>query len=241
MGLIAFLSDADALRTQRTLDKLRRHNIAPWVLTGGFAIELHRVRAGLATRRRPLNDMDFLADSFDDIPKTLAADFVFRHVHPQDPPGKALLQSVDPETAVRVDVFRAYGNTIARAIAVEIDGGSLRMISVEDLTARIARLSMDLGCDTPMPAKHSRDFLRLLPLVETDAMESVWQEHRKPSDPESFAEVSRLLIDLIATRKDLQIIPSYSHDPDERCSRCEATEAFPLADAGHILSLLGYC
>jgi hypothetical protein len=241
MEIAALLSDADAVRTLRTLVTLRHHDVAQWVLTGGFAVELHRMRAGVATQIRPLNDIDFLVDSFDDIPRTLAAHFVFRHVHPHDPPARMLLQFVDPETAVRVDVFRACGNTIARAIPVEIDGSILQMISAEDLTARTARVCMDLAYNAPIPTKHARDFLRLLPLANICAMEAVWQEHRKKDDPASFTHASRLLSDLIATRKDLQIFPANSHDPNEPCSRCEATEAFPLAGNAHILSLLGYC
>jgi hypothetical protein len=241
MELTALHSDADAARTRCTLAKLRRHGIAALVLTGGFATESHCIRAGFATHARPLNDIDFLVNSFDDIPKTLAGDFLFRHVHPHDAPGKTLLQSVDPETSVRVDFFRACGNTMARAIRIEIEDIELPIVSVEDLAARTARLCMDVLSGTPVPAKHARDFIRLLPLVKPDAIELVWQEHRKPDHPGPFAEASKLLIDSIGARKNLQIVPEYSRDPDRRCHRCEATEAFPLADARHILSLLGYC
>jgi hypothetical protein len=58
--------------------------------------------------------VDFIVGSFDDIPESLGTDFVLRHVHPIDSPGKTLLQCVDPETRVRVDVFRAYGSEIER-------------------------------------------------------------------------------------------------------------------------------
>jgi tartrate dehydratase beta subunit/fumarate hydratase class I family protein len=54
---------------------------------------------------RSLNDIDFIVDSFEHIPQSLAGEFLFRHVHPFDPPGKTLVQSIDPETMVRVDVF----------------------------------------------------------------------------------------------------------------------------------------
>jgi|SRR5580658_6071406 hypothetical protein len=109
MSLARFPTEADADRAERTFRKLRRHNIAPLALTGGFAFELHLMERGSPAQMRPLNDIDFLVDSFDDIPKTLSGDFIFRHVHPHDPPAKTLLQCVDPETAVRVDVFRACG------------------------------------------------------------------------------------------------------------------------------------
>lgn len=47
----------------------------------------------------------------------LANDFTFSHIHPLDPPGKMLLQAIDPDSAVRIDVFRAYGETIALAMS----------------------------------------------------------------------------------------------------------------------------
>jgi hypothetical protein len=241
MDFALFLSPPDAERAQRAVEKLRRHSVAPLVLTGGMAIELHLLGLGLPEAVRPLNDIDFLVDSFDDIRETLSADLLFRHVHPNDLPGKTLLQCVDPETAVRVDIFRASGRTTDRAAGVELFGETLRMISIEDLAARTARLCMDLADNMPMPAKHTRDFLRLLPLMNMDALQPVWQEHRKRTHPESFVAAADLLRDLIATRRDLQIVPVFSQDTQRRCCRCESTEAFPLADAGQIRSLLGYC
>lgn len=241
MNLTAILLGTDAERAKLTIARLLRNDLAQLVLTGGLAIELHRLDRGLAAQPRRLNDIDFLADTLEAIPKGLAGTMIFRHVHPHDPPGKTLLQAVDLETAVRVDVFRACGNSIARATSIEIEGSELRMISVEDLTARIARLCMDLAHDMPIPAKHAHDFLRVLPLVEIDVMGTVWQEHRRLSHPVSFAETAILLSNLIDTRKDLQILSRHSRDANEHCSRCEATAAFPLADARRVLSLLGYC
>lgn len=241
MDITKFLSPPDAARAQRTIATLLRHGVAPLVLTGGLATEFHRMRGGFPAEMRPLNDIDLLANSFEAIPGTLSADLLFRHVHPHDPPGKTLLQCVDAVTVVRVDVFRSYGGVTDRALSIEIAGSNMRMISVEDLAARMARLCMDLARGTPVPAKHARDFLRLLPLVDIGGLDAAWQEHRKPDHPASFAEVSILLTDLIATRTELLIVPEYSHNTSEICARCEATSAFPLADANRILYLLGYC
>jgi hypothetical protein len=241
MGLSEFLSGQDAELARRTLARLRLYSTSPLVLTGGLAVELHRRRGELAIEPRPLNDIDFLVEAFEAIPSTAFAGMIFRHVHPHDPPGKTLLQAVDAETAVRVDVFRACGNVIARSIPMEVEGIELRVVSAEDLAARTTRTCMDLPCGTPIPAKHARDFLRLIPLVDTNSNEEIWQEHRKPNHPGSFAKTAALLFELIGSRQDLQIIANYSRDTTASCSRCEATEAFPLADAQHIFSLLGYC
>jgi hypothetical protein len=241
MELSEFLSDHDAERARRTLARLQLGPTSPLVLTGGFAIEMHLLRGGFATEPRPLNDIDFLAESFEAIPASAFVGMIFRHVHPHDPPGKTLLQSVDPETAVRVDVFRACGNTIARAVPITIEGRELRVVSAEDLAARAARLCMDLACGTPIPAKHARDFQRLLPLLKTNAVNAIWPEHRKPNHPASFAETVTLLTDLIAAMRDLQTAHNYSSDTKQACSRCEATDVFPLAGAEQVFSLLGYC
>lgn len=241
MDFTAFLSPSDAGRAARTFVKAGFEGTETLVLTGGLAVELHGIARGQAAALRKLNDIDLLVESFDRIPTALADHFVFRHVHPHDAPGKTLLQGVDPETGVRVDVFRAYGCEMERATRVDLCGVSTRMVSLEDLTARSARLCMDLAARVAVPARHTRDFARLLPLVEMAAMEPVWEEHRKPSHPALFAHAARLLTDLIERRKDLQIAPVYSQDSDARCPRCEGTRAFPLADGRQVLAFLGYC
>jgi len=241
MELTTFLSPDDAERAQRTLKKLWRRGMEPLVLTGGLAIELHRLDCGQAAEARQLNDIDLLVDMFAAIPTTFADDLIFRHVHPHDPPGKTLLQGIAMETAARVDVFRAYGDTMERAVPVKLCGMNLRMVSLEDLTARTARLCMDLAANLKVPAKHTRDFLRLLAFVEIKAIEPIWADHRKSGHPALFAGAAQLLSELIVNRKDLQFAPVYSRDPDASCARCSGTGAFPLAEGGQVLSLLGYC
>ena len=209
-----------------TLRKLEKHDISRWALTGSLAMQTQR-------SIRALNDIDFVAGSFDCIPETLATDFLFRHVHPSDPPGKMILQCVDPETAVRVDVFRACGATMDRAR----DG----IVSIEDLAARAARLTLDLAEGVAVPAKHAADFLRLSTMVDAALVEEAWHDHRKPAHPATFQQARRLLAELIPACPHLLITLKYSQDTEARCARCTAVEAFPLADARRIVSLLGNC
>ncbi len=244
MDLSGFLSPVDERRARRTFEMLRRHDLSGLALTGGFALELHLLRSNESAEPRPLNDIDFLVSSFKDIPTSFARDLIFRHVHPHDPPGKTLLQAVYPAQAVRLDIFNAYPKTMARAAGTEILETPIRLISLEDLTARIARLCLDLAEGMPLPAKLARDFLRLLPLVEhipASRMDAVWQDHRKPQQPPTFAEVIKELTYLISARKDLLTVPAYSQNLEEICLRCDSTSRFPLASAEHIHSLLGYC
>jgi hypothetical protein len=141
---------------------------------------------------------------------------------------------------VRIDILRAYENEIARATEIEVEGETMRMVSLEDLIARTARLCLDLAGGTQVPAKHARDFLRLRGLVDCESVNAVWEEHRKPAHPESFGEAAALLEELILKRPELQIVPVYSHDPKLVCKRCKPANGFTLAPPERMLGLLGY-
>src|SRR5215471_20118241 len=80
-----FLSVFDLTRAFDLLERLSQHTHS-WALSGGLAIEIHVLRAGLTPRKRSLNDLDFIATGFADIPRTLAKNFLFRHVHPEEVP-----------------------------------------------------------------------------------------------------------------------------------------------------------
>src|SRR5216683_3886183 len=146
-----FLSVADANRALRTFRKLGHHDIHGWALTGGLAVEVHRLRRGFQPSLRALNDIDFIAESFDGIPETLGDDFLFRHIHPCDPPNRTMLQLVDAEGKLRIDVFRSYGDTMCRTCNLDLSGCMIKVISLEDLTARTARLALDLAGGVPTP------------------------------------------------------------------------------------------
>lgn len=149
--LESFLDAADSVRAARTLQMLSTHDISQWALTGGAAIELHVQRRGGPSLTRPVHDIDFVAASFAAIPHSLGSALLFRHVHPYDPPAKTILQGVDPETEVRVDVFRACGSELERLWLAEVGPVSLRIVSLQDLprTACAPQLGFDgrqAGC-----------------------------------------------------------------------------------------------
>jgi hypothetical protein len=56
----------------------------------------------------------------------------------------------------------------------------------------------------------------------------------------SFEETNTVLHGLIRSRSDLLIVPEYSKDIAEICTRCVSTPPFQLADASTVFSLLGY-
>jgi hypothetical protein len=170
----------------------------------------------------------------------LGVDFLFRHIHPLDPPGKTILQFVDPDSALRIHLFRAFGATMSRTTRLDLPSGTIQLISLEDLVARAARLALDLTGDVPTPSKYARDFLRLVELVDPAEVEEAWRDQRKPGPRETFEETNTLLQDLIPARHDLLITPDYSNDTAEVCPRCAPTATFALADPNVVLSLLGY-
>jgi hypothetical protein len=234
-----FLSCSDQGRAQRVIQKLARHDVHSWVLTGGFAVEIHHLIRGVDPILRTLNDIDFVASSFDCLPKDLQKNFLFHHVHPLDPPGKTMLQAVDAEEAVRIDVFNDGGAAARRAQTIVLSGWETQIISVEDLLARMARLSLDIGHGEAVPAKHVRDFLRLLKLADADGIEMVWADHQRENHPATFRKAHELLQDLVSNRQELLITPTYS-TAFENCKRCMPMPYFQLADPKRVYSILGY-
>jgi hypothetical protein len=235
-----FLAQSDTNRALRTFQKLANHDISRWALTGGLATEIHCLRRGCRPAVRSLNDIDFVADSFACLPDSLANDFLFRHIHPEDPPNKTMLQAIDPRSALRVDVFRACGTTMRRTCTVDLPTGSVLLISLEDLIARMARLAMNIVEDLPTESVHARDYLRLAEFVDPVDVELAWRDHRKPAHPESFEETNALLQSVIPARQHMLVARNYSHDLDRICPRCRATAGFTLADPKVIFEILGY-
>jgi hypothetical protein len=239
--IVPGFSAADTGRALRALDKLGRHDTGVWALTGGLAFEIQGMRLGLEASMRTLNDLDFVAGSFSSVPETLARDFLFRHIHPLAPPGKTMAQLVDPENALRIDVFRACGETMNRTVSVGLPCGPMRVVSIEDLIARAARLLLDLDQGLPVAAKHAGQYARFVDLADPEKMEAAWQDHKKPEHPAIFQEAKAKLDALIPSARALLIDPEYSRDTRAQCPLCVPTSAFPLADARVVLSLLGYC
>ena len=235
-----FLKESDEGRALKTMRKLASHDLAEWAIAGGWAVEIHCILNRQEPYLRELTDIDFVVPAFDSIPGTLAESFLFRHVHPSDPPGKTLLQFVDAETALRIDVFRAYGLTMSRTQVVEFPTGPIRLLAREDVIAHNARLLLDLDSHIPVAEKHARDYVRISEGVPPANLEAAWEDHRKPEHPGLFREADKLVRRLISARTQLLIRPQYSICTHDVCPRCVPDAAFPLADPAQVLSVLGY-
>jgi hypothetical protein len=239
--LKSFLTEADGRRVEACFARLRHCEVTEWALTGGVAIELRLMEQGDRVALRALNDLDFATTSFDTVPNTLGTVFLVRHIHPFDPPNKIIAQFISSELALRVDVFRIDPEVMNRANSVQTEFGATRAVSLDDLVARAARLTLPLANRQPVPLKHASDFLRLEKVANLAGAERAWPQHRRVSDPESFRDVATLLRELIPRSADLLMSPTYSQNVSEDCSRCAAVDGLELANPEAIRSVLGYC
>jgi len=236
-----FMSCEDSARATDALQKLHRHDTQQWVLSGGFATEIHSILHELEPSNRSLNDIDFVVSSFEHVPESLSRDFLCRHIHPFDPPGKTLAQFIDAKTKIRIDVFRAYGSVVRRAQPVELSVGTVLVISVEDLIARLVRLVLQLSEGIPIAQKYAHDLIRMLKLIDPDAAEPTWLDHRLTQHPAVFREACAIALELIETRPHLLVVPEYSKNTAEPCRRCVSSDRFHVVDPALMLSIMGYC
>ena len=236
-----FLAEADVRRVGECLATLRRHGVALWALTGGVALELRLIERDGQVALRSLNDLDFATASFDTIPNSLGTEFLVRHVHRFEPPDKIIAQFVSSELVLRVDVFRTHPEVMNRASSVQTEFGTVHAVSLGDLVARAACLTLPLADRQPVSSKHASDFLRLLKAANLEEAERAWPQHRRLGDPGSFRNAATLLREVIPKSTDLLTTPAYSKDVSEHCSRCTIVEGLELTNREVILSVLGYC
>ncbi len=219
----------------RVLEKLSAHGFRAGALAGSVAAEIHLLSRGLETETRPLNDLDFVVESFAAIPGSLAGEFLVHHVHPHAPEGKTLLQLVDPEQGLRIDFFRQFGATLARAGRVH----ELTVISLEDVIARTTSLVLGhLRKGQSIDVKHARAFRRLSGLADPAKIDAAWRDHRQ-SERESFRDAAHDAHELLARCPELMVREQYSTEI-RACPKCRDTGPFQRARPETIVKSLGY-
>lgn len=242
MSFGLFLSPTDMARVGRVLEKCWLCDLREFAITGSLALEINFILLGLPIRHRELNDLDIVVGSFDSIPNRMAeSGLLVRHIHPWASEGKIVIQLVDPEEALRIDVFRSYGATLRRGKRTQFGIREMVVVSLEDLAARAAPLVLGLQSGSTVPSKHAEDFQRLVHVIDPQTVESVWPEHRKGTDPLTFSEAATRIRELVQSRKDLLVVPRYSRDVDARCPNCVEVGPFRLASSMQVMALLGYC
>jgi hypothetical protein len=208
-------------------------------LTGGLAIAARLRAHGRPFEPRRLNDIDLVVDGFAAIPESIADTFLLHHVHPDAAEGKTLLQLVDEATCLRVDLFRAFGTTLARAEVLDDDTSALPVLAVEDLAARTtALLHGSLGQRRCVDAKHVTAFTRLLGVGRREQLAAAWSDHRQ-AVPGTLDEATRQVVEWLDAHPELVVVEEYSAVVVP-CDRCRARGPFRPARPDRIVQALGY-
>lgn len=235
----ALLCESDARRATEVVDALLAHGLQ-CALTGGLAIEAQLRARGRPVVSRQLNDIDFVVDDFASIPESLAGSFLQHHVHPDASEGKTLLQLIDRERVLRIDLFGAFGSTLSRACRLDDETGALRVISIEDLTARATALVCGtLQRRRTLDPKHVLSFTRLRGLGAPHLLADAWENHRQSVTgrlEEADAEAARLL-----ERHPELIVADEYFSATPPCARCRQQGRFRPAPRDTIVEILGYC
>ena len=237
--LTEFLSASDAQRVSLLLEKLSAYGLRGAALVGSIATEVHLHSQGRNTELRPLNDLDFIVESFTSLPASLADGFLVHHIHPHAPEGKLLLQLIDREQALRIDLFRQFGNTLTRVERRTWLTESVTLISLEDLVARTTALLLrSLRTGRTVDPKHAHSFRRLVGLGERRRIDAAWRDHRQ-SERTSFHDAVQLAQCLLDLHPELAIREPYSSEVSV-CSKCEDHGPFRRARPDIIVQTLGY-
>jgi hypothetical protein len=236
--MIEFLSETDAHRATLVIAKLDACGFRG-ALTGSLALEAQLQLHGQPTGRRPLNDLDFVVTDFASIPAAVAGHFLVHHVHPHAPPGKLLLQLVDPAQALRIDVFRQFGETLTRTVKLADVAAPMGILALEDLLARtLSSLLSALGRGETYEPKLSQAFRRLDGLGDSANLELAWRDHRQDAG-EAYGDAVALVRRWLDERPALAVAQAYSVTV-EHCAKCEDSAPFVRASPERILDLLGY-
>jgi hypothetical protein len=235
----ALLHEQDARRASEVAAAVLAHDLR-CALAGGLAIAAQLRAHGRPAEQKRLGDIDLVVDGFDAIPTSVAASFLLNHVHPDAAEGKTLLQLIDEPHAVRVDLFRAFGNTLRRAHVLDNETGALNVLSVEDLVARTTALVCGaLRQGRRIDVKHATAFRRLRGLGEEVELAVAWNEHRQDV-PGTLDEAVEETLRLLDAHPELVVVEEYSAEI-VTCGRCRAHWAFQAAPACKIVEILGYC
>jgi hypothetical protein len=232
---MVFLSVRNTERVSVAMEKLSAHGFRDGALAGGVAAEAHLLSRGLGTEQRPLNDLDFVVESFASIPGSLAGGFLVHHIHPRAAEGKTLLQLIDPEQGLRIDFFRQFGATLTRTERLY----GMTVISLEDVIARTTSLVLGhLRTGKSIDLKHARAFQRLSGLGDPVKMDAAWRDHRQ-LECESFRDAEHDAQELLARHPELIVREEYSTEA-RICAKCQDFGPFRRARPETIVKALGY-
>ena len=210
------MTPVDNARAERCIAQLLRYFGGDAIaLTGSVAIEYHLARAGAASVREHLTDLDFVVRDLAHPPADLAAGFLISHFHrASSGVRKTMLQLVDPIGKLRVDLFPDSGDAIAQARPAVFGSFALLVLDPADIFAHKRQTIERASRSSPVDPKHWNDAVALAALLGRS----------EPARPASTATTV------------------FATDIEATCTSCEAsrTRDMPLSPKSAIFAILGY-
>ena len=237
-----FLKDQDISRFFCSLSKLTRHLDEPVVITGSLATGWHLLKNGRQLKKRGLIDIDTVAVSgLSLIHPSLSQDFLINHFHPYRGGGRVLLQLVDEEHGIRIEIFTPGSSSLAeRLIDCRIGDLSCRIVSAEDLLAKLLSIIHSVIEDKPVDPKYVEQFALLSTVADKAVTRKVWRDYRKENQHLDFDEAAEAIKLKTKGNPHLLRATSYCQDVDLVCAWCNESELFPISSRSKIHEILGY-
>jgi len=237
-----FLKDGDISKCLGSLSKLTRHLDEPVVITGSLAAGWHLLKSGRQPGKRRLNDIDtVVVTGLPQLRPSLSQDFLINHFHPHRGGGRVLLQLVDEEHSIRIEIFTPGSNSLAeRLIDCGIGNLSCRIVSAEDLLAKLLSIIHSVVEDKPVDPKYVEQFALLSTVADKAVTRKVWRDYRKENQHLDFDEATEAIKLKIKANLNLLRATSYCQDVDLVCAWCHESELFPIASRSKIHKILGY-
>jgi hypothetical protein len=236
-----FDSRVDIAKYNDTLSKLARHLEEPIIVTGSIATSWHLIKNGSPVRKSHLNDIDIVVEGLSSLRTSLSQDFLINHFHPRRGGGRILIQLVDEEHSLRIDVFTPTTRTLTNRLTdFAIGEGSCRIVSAEDLSAKLLTVIYPAAEGAPVEPKYVESFKLLSTIADRDILREVWREYRKENQTLDFDEASEAVQRSVTAHPGLLQASDYSQDVNKTCPWCYESEQFPLATRSKIYEVLGY-
>jgi hypothetical protein len=242
-GFLIMILDShiDIAKYNDTLRKLARHVEEPVVVTGSIATGWHLIKNGRPVRRIRLNDIDIVVEGVSSLRTSLSQDFLISHFHPRRGGGRILIQLVDEEHSLRIDVFTPSTRTLTRRLTDFVIGEvSCRIVSAEDLSAKLLTVIYPAAEGAPVEPKYVESFNLLSTIADRDILREVWREYRKENQTLNFDEAAEAVQRSVTAHPGLLQASDYSQDVIKTCPWCYESEQFPLASRSRIYKVLGY-
>jgi len=241
--LLKHLPSEAGERLAETLRRTCDGAIAPVLIVGSIALRYHLNRHGCAPLHRPLHDLDLAVSDVESLPPVEGEALLVSHYHPDSATsgtGRLLLQLVDPETALRIDIFHALPGAFHRASPLGHCSPHIFVACIEDV---LVRSILVLGAQIESGSvefKHVETIQRLSDIVKMEKADQLWATIDQGVWPGSIREAIEHAGSVLQDHPSLYGVLQYGRLDDPPCDQCLWTDRYPLAEKHRIFEILGY-